>query len=156
MMKRKRDNRYNNAKSLFSVLCAIVLLASCDNIFLKVTDKEADLQGKWRMESTEAIPDTIFFNFQNKLFQYQIYNHRSERFNSTFGYYQLPEDTLLNIEILLSGGIYIPFGELGWDTVPDLQDGNRSKIVKLFKINKVTNRKLRLSAEGHEYSFNKF
>jgi hypothetical protein len=152
MTKRRQNTEPTSIKPLLSVLCVIILFTACDNIFTKVKGKEAELQGKWRMESV----DTIFFNFQNKLFQYQIYNHQDDRFDYTFGYYQLLDDTAINIEIQLNNNIYIPFDELKWDTVPDLKETYKNKIFKQFEIKTITNKKLILSTEGHELSFHKF
>ncbi|MDR1563000.1 MAG: hypothetical protein LBS54_08000 [Dysgonamonadaceae bacterium] len=151
-MERKQNTGLWSIRLLFIAFCCMVLFIACDNIFLRIDNSmESKLQGKWRME----FADTVFFNFQNKLFQYQIYNPLESRFDYTFGYYGLSGDTTINIEILLNGA-YIPFGELRWDTVPDLNDSNVRKIVKPFLIKELTDGSLILSSEGNNFSFWRF
>ncbi|MDR1371942.1 MAG: hypothetical protein LBJ17_02285 [Dysgonamonadaceae bacterium] len=150
-----------NLRTLAVLFGIIFLVAACDSIFLNVDGKNADLQGKWKMEGT----DTIYFNFQNNLFEYQEYLNNEN--SGVYGYYQLLGDTAINIEILRekdkNGNIKFNFSldYLSWDTVPyiktSLEDSLKyKKLVKLFRLKELTIKRLVLSAEGDSFTLKKF
>jgi len=115
---------------------------------LDVEGKEADLQGKWQMDNA----DTIFYNFQKNLFQYQIYKGK-DQLSEVFGYYILHSDTAIDIKFLRMQTSF-PLDYLGWDTIYS-SNGNDT-IHKLFNIEQLTNKKLVLSSNNGKMSFHKF
>jgi len=115
---------------------------------LDVEGKEADLQGKWQMDNA----DTVFYNFQKNLFQYQIYKEKDQQ-SVVFGYYVLHSDTAIDIKFLKMQ-TSIPLDYLGWDTIYST-DGNDT-IHKLFRIEQLTSKKLTLSSNNGKMSFHKF
>ena len=133
---------------LFFVICSVFCFCSCDKIFLGVEGKEADLQGKWQMTNV----DTVYYNFQNNLFQYQIYLVK-DQMSAAYGYYTLHGDTAIDLQ-LLSIHSYLPLDYLGWNILYG-SNGNDT-IHKLFKIKQLTCKKLILSSDKEEISFHKF
>ncbi|GHT55655.1 hypothetical protein FACS189451_07270 [Bacteroidia bacterium] len=133
---------------IFLVICGAFFFCSCDKIFLDVEGKEADLQGKWQMDSA----DTVYYNFQNNLFLYQIYRVK-DRTSNVYGYYILHGDTAIDLQLLGTQAGF-PLDYLGWDTIP-ASDGNDT-ICKLFNIKQLTSKKLILSSGGKDISFHKF
>jgi hypothetical protein len=115
---------------------------------LDVEGKEADLQGKWQMDYM----DTVYYNFQKSLFQYQIYE-KKDNMSIAFGYYILHGDTAMDLEIL-SAHTSLSLDYLGWDTIYPSTD--REKLIKAFKIEKLTSKKLILSSGSEVFSFHKF
>lgn len=133
---------------LFSVICSALFFCSCDKIFLDVEGKEADLQGKWQMDNA----DTVYYNFQNNLFLYQIYRVK-DRISGVYGYYTMYGDTAIDLQLLRTQASF-PLDYLGWDTIP--APGGNDMICKLFKIKQLTSKKMILSSEGKDISFHKF
>jgi hypothetical protein len=115
---------------------------------LDVEGKEADLQGKWQMDNA----DTVYYNFQNKLFLYQIYREKNQM-SDVYGYYTMQGDTAVNIQLLRSLASF-PLDHLGWDTL-HTSDGN-DMIYQLFKIKQLTSKKMILSSDRESISFHKF
>ena len=133
---------------LFLVICGVFLFCACDKIFLGVEGKDADLQGKWQMDNA----DTVYFNFQNNLFQYQIYRVK-DHVSSVYGYYILHNDTAIDLQLLRAEASF-PLDYLKWDTI-HTSNGNDT-IYKLFKIKQLTCKKLILSSDNEDISFHKF
>jgi hypothetical protein len=133
---------------LFFVTCGVFLFCSCDKIFLDVEGKDADLQGKWQMDNA----DTVYYNFQKNLFQYQIYQQK-DKLSIACGYYVLGDTADIDIQLLREQASF-PLNYLGWDTI-QAPDGN-DIIHKLFKIKQLTSKKLILSSGNEDVSFHKF
>jgi hypothetical protein len=131
-------------KAFFFAICNLLFLGSCDRIFLDVSGKEADLQGKWQMNDA----DTVYYNFQKSLFQYQVYLEKDE-ISYAHGYYVLHGDSAIDLE-LLGGYTSFPLEILGW------QPTNANSVSKGFKIKKLTNKELILSSDNEILSFHKF
>lgn len=132
----------------FFIICSIIFFTSCDKVFLDVSGKEADLQGKWQMDNA----DTVFFNFQKNLFQYQVYN--GSTLGTSYGYYTLHGDTAIDIKLLREFS-RISLDHLGWDTIQAPIRG-QDTIFRAFTIEKLDSKKLILSAKGEKSSFHKF
>jgi hypothetical protein len=130
------------------MICSVFFFSSCDKIFLDVEGKDADLQGKWQMDNA----DTVYFNFQNNLFLYQIYRVKNQM-SGVYGYYILQGDTTIDIQLLRTQASF-SLDYLGWDTIYS-SNGNDT-IHKLFKIKKLTSKKLILSSDREDISFHKF
>lgn len=135
-------------KTLFFVTFGLLFIVSCDKIFLDIEGKEADLQGKWQMENV----DTVYYNFQKNLFQYQIYR-KKETISSAFGYYTLKGDTAIDLKLLRE---YASFSldHLEWDTL--YSSAKKDTIFKAFRIEKLTSKKLILSSDKGKITFHKF
>jgi len=123
-------------------------MISCDKIFLNVSGKEADLQGKWQMDNA----DTVYYNFQNSLFRYQIYLSE-DRMSSVQGYYVLYGDTALDLRLLRKFSS-VSLNYLGWDTLRS--STGQDTIFKRFTIDKLTKKQLILSSDNGNMSFHKF
>ncbi|MCL1934182.1 MAG: lipocalin-like domain-containing protein [Candidatus Azobacteroides sp.] len=135
-------------KTLFFVICSLLFLISCDKLFISVSGKEVDLQGKWQMDDA----DTVYYNFQNSLFQYQIYL-KKDGMSQVFGYYTLYGDTALDLRLLKEYASF-PLDYLGWDTL--YSSTGQDTIFKVFEIIKFTNKELILHSNSGKMSFHKF
>jgi len=135
-------------KTLFFVIYCLSFLIACDGIFVHVSGKEADLQGKWQMNNA----DTVYYNFQNSLFQYQIYLKKDQMY-SVQGYYVLHGDKALELRLLRQYSSK-SLNYLGWDTLPS--PTGQDTIFKIFTIEKFTTKELILSSENEKVSFHKF
>ena len=135
-------------KAIFFVTCTVLFLISCDKLFVNISGKEADLQGKWQQDNA----DTVFYNFQNSLFGYQIYLNKVT-IKHVFGYYNLFGDTAIELRLLRK---YADFSldPLGWDTLYSAT--GRDTIFKSFKIEELTSKKLVLRSDNGKTSFHKF
>jgi hypothetical protein len=135
-------------RTLFFVVCSLLCLVSCDKLFVSISGKEAQLQGKWQMDNA----DSVYYNFQNSLFSYQIYQGEN-KVSQIFGYYTLYGDTALDLR-LLAEHAFFSLDYLGWDTLRS--ETGQDTIFKAFKIEKFTNKKLILNSNNGKVSFHKF
>jgi len=135
-------------KTLFFAICSFLFLVSCDKFFINISGKEADLQGKWQMDNA----DTVYYNFQNSLFQYQIYLMKGE-ISQVQGYYTLYGDTALDLRLLREYASF-PLDYLGWDTL--YSSTGQDTIFKAFKIEKFTSNHLVIFSNKGKFSFHKF
>jgi len=135
-------------QTIFFVTCSFLFFIACDKLFVGVSGKEADLQGKWQKDDA----DTVFFNFQKSLFLYQIYVTKEE-IPQVYGYYTLYGDTSIDLRLLT---VYSPYSldYLGWDTLRSAT--GQDTIFKSFKIEKFTSKELILSSNKGIMSFHKF
>lgn len=131
-------------KAGFLCICS-VLLAACSK------DTDDKLEGKWQMQQMEADGniqkvDTIFYNFQTSLFQYQIYNTHTNTHTNTYpyryGFKTLKGDNELVLELETDNNFL------------HLTDWTTKE--RVFTIEKVTGKNLILSSEGKRYMFRKF
>jgi len=134
-------------KTVFFIICSFILFASCDKIFVDISGKEADLQGKWQVDNV----DSVYYNFQSSLFQYQIYQQK-EAMSMAYGNYTL-YDTALDIR-LLSEHTVISLDHLKWDTL--FSSTGHDTIFKRFTIEKLTNKQLVLNSNNGKISLHKF
>jgi len=135
-------------KIVFFLACSLLFLFACDKIFWQVSGKEADLQGKWQMDDA----DTVYYNFQKSLFQYQIYRTK-DVMSGVFGYYYLRGDTGIELRLLREYANF-SLNHLGWDTLRSAT--GQDTICKEFKIEKFTKKQLILYSNNREMSFRKF
>ena len=135
-------------RTLFFVTCAFLLLIACDKLFVGVSGNSAELQGKWQRNDA----DTVYYNFQNSLFLYQIYLAKDDM-SLAYGYYTLYGDTSIDLRLLSE---YSPYSldYLGWDTLRSAT--GQDTIFKSFKIEKLTSKELILSSNKGIMSFHKF
>ena len=125
-----------------------MFVVSCDKLFVGISGKEANLQGKWQMDNA----DSVYYNFQNSLFQYQIYTQK-DNMKSINGYYTLYGDTALDLRLLREySPIHLDY--LGWDTLRS--STGQDTIFKRYSIQKLTNKVLVLFSDDGIMSFHKF
>jgi len=135
-------------KTIVFVVCSLLFFVSCDKIFVHVSGTAAELQGKWQMDDA----DTVYFNFQNNLFQYQIYRMPNVM-SQAYGFYYVRENKGLDLALLREYA-YFPLDYLGWDTLRSVT--GLDTIFQSFTIEKLTNTKLILQSEKGKFSFHKF
>lgn len=122
-----------------------VLFLSCDQV------SDTELDGKWQLQQVvkdgirEKV-DTIYYNFQNTLFQYQIYNATTDRYPYAFGYKTKNSDSGITLELISYPHPIDTF-------LPQTDWKSR---IQTFRIEKKTSNQLILSCEGTIYTFRKF
>ena len=112
---------------------------------------ERHLEGKWQLKTVEQngqveTVDTVWYNFQNSLFEYQVYVPAIDSVRNMYGYKTLADDRHLELE-LVSHFITIK------DFLP-LTDWSSYK--RTFQIEESTGSRLILSSEGKTYTFKKY
>jgi hypothetical protein len=117
-------------------------LAACSK------DMDDKLDGKWQIRQIEANGnvqkiDTIFYNFQTSLFQYQIYDSRTNTYPNRYGFKTIKGDNKLLLQLETSDGF--------------LKQTDWTSNERTFTIEKVTGRELILTGENNKrYTFRKF
>ena len=112
---------------------------------------ERQLEGKWQLKTVEQngqieTVDTVWYNFQNSLFEYQVYVPAIDSVRNMYGYKTLVADPHLELE-LVSYFITIK------DFLP-ITDWSAPK--RTFQIEESTGSRLTLSSEGKTYIFKKY
>lgn len=121
-----------------------ILMAACNN------DTEHKLEGKWQLQQVEANgeviqADTVFYNFQNILFMYQIYQPDSNSVLYRYGYNTVNENKL-TLELEHNPNTldkFLPYTD--WNSK-----------TRVFTIEKLSGKQLILDSEGKRYIFRKF
>ena len=124
------------------VLLSMVCLMSC-NAFM---DTDGKLAGKWQLRSVESdlvsTPvDTVYYNFQNALFMYQV-RLPDGQMPLSYGYKTVVGDDELLLELLDKSFV---------DTYTNWGD-----TAKVFRIKKLDSKQLVLESEKIIYNFRKF
>ena len=138
------------------LMCAVLGLASCMN------DGGSDWVGKWQLREYQYPDgevqkvDSIFYGFQKGSFLAYCMNE-SGSYESFYGYYKLKDDEISITlwpdnssgneaahEELVNSASYKKF--FGWGDT-----GERT-----FKVEELTNKKMRLNYEGMKYVFRKY
>lgn len=133
-----------NMVRVMVLLVSLFLLASCDK-------PERQLEGKWLLKEVEengvVTPvDTVWYNFQTSLFQYQIYDRASDTYQVCYGYKVMNDEHSLDLELT--------FDYEGVRDFLPLTDWDSAK--RHFEIESLTGKELRLSGDGKRYHFSKF
>lgn len=126
------------------IVISILLFFACSK------DEQSKLSGKWQIQQIEmngnVVPvDTIYFNFESSLFQYQIYSPSSNSYKSWVGYNSVNDGNQLLLELNDQNNIKQFLHLTDWS------EGKR-----LYTIEKLTNKRLILSSENRTYTFRKF
>lgn len=121
------------------------VLAACNN------DMEHKLEGKWQLQQVEANgeviqADTVFYNFQNILFMYQVYIAHADSFVNQHGFNTIKDENQLTIEL----------GNEPRPAVNYLKNTDWKETVRTFTIEESNRKHLILSSEGKRYTFRKF
>lgn len=133
-----------NMVRVMVLLVSLFLLASCDK-------PERQLEGKWLLKEVEengvVTPvDTVWYNFQTSLFQYQIYDRASDTYQVCYGYKVMNDEHSLDLELT--------FDYEGVRDFLPLTDWDSAK--RHFEIESLTGKELKLSGDGKRYHFSKF
>lgn len=126
------------------IAAVAILMAACNN------DTEHKLEGKWQLQQVEASgeviqADTVFYNFQNILFMYQIYQPDSNSVLYRYGYNTVNENKL-TLELEHNPNTldkFLPYTD--WNSK-----------TRVFTIEKLSGKQLILDSEGKRYIFRKF
>ena len=130
---------------LFTFTLAALAMAACSN------DTEHKLEGKWQLQQVEANgdviqADTVFYNFQNILFMYQVYIPADDKYVLQYGFNTIKDEDQLELELADDPGPaanYLHYTD--W----------KSK-TRTFSIEKLSGKQLILNSEGKRYIFRKF
>ncbi|MCD7932592.1 MAG: lipocalin-like domain-containing protein [Tannerellaceae bacterium] len=113
------------------------------------------LEGKWQIEQIEHTDDriekldTIYFNFMNTLFSYQVYRPATDSYAQYPGFRHMPEDDVMEIEFAESS-------EFGTTPEKSAAAVGWSDYKRRFRIEKLGRKQLILSSEGEVYTFHNF
>lgn len=141
--------RYISARIMMKKWMAVaglaVALVSCDKV-------ERQLEGKWQLKTVEADGvvqkvDTVWYNFQTSLFEYQLYDPARNTYRTNFGYKELEGDTRLDLEL-------VNYGSITAEEFLRYTDWTSTK--QTFTIEKSSATNLVMSCEGRTYTFKKF
>lgn len=119
-------------------------LVSCDKT-------ERQLEGKWLLREVETDGavvqvDTVWYNFQTSLFQYQIYDKATDAYRVCYGYKVMEDERSLDLELTFDYEQVQAFLPL-----TDWPSARRH-----FEIESVSGKELRLVGDGKRYRFSKF
>ena len=128
------------------VFCLIGwLLVSCNK------STEDRLWGKWQLREVVSPAgveqvDTVWYNFQNSLFLFQVYRPQSDSMQYCHGYNTVTNETEIQLDLISNPkpvAQFLPY--------TDWEDRQRT-----FRIDKLTGSELILSDEEQTYRFRKF
>lgn len=132
-------------KQIVFLLIILLLITACSK------DTDDKLEGKWQLRQTESAGlvtsvDTVWYNFQNGLFSYAIYDAVMDEYISQYGFKNVEEGKLL-----LEFDNY-PRAVEEFLPLTDWESKN-----KIYTITKLSGSTLILTDErGNIYSFHKF
>ena len=134
-----------NIRDFVIVVCSLLLITACSK------DTQSKLYGKWQLQEVEVNGvvekvDTVYYNFQQDLFMYQIYRPQTQSYSYRYGYDIMEGEKTVHIELINDPGALSSF-------LP-LTDWNSAK--RTFTIDKVSNKQLIMNSEGKTYTFRKF
>ena len=138
---------FKDRKMIKQWIAGLALLCSV----VACSDDDHKLEGKWQMRQIEAdgqvMPiDTIYYNFQNSLFMYQIANGVGGSYTA-YGYKTVESNDKLVLEIdeKKIGDINSFFSRSHWTENP-----------RIFSILKLSSKEMILQYDGMKYTFRKF
>ena len=121
-------------KNLIAITCFVVALVSCNKV-------------EHKLEGVVQTVDTVWYNFQTSLFEYQLYDPAKDVYRTNFGYKTLEGDTRLDLELVNYGGTPL-------EQFMRYTDWTSPKQTFTIEQSSVTN--LVMSCEGRTYTFKKF
>ena len=109
-----------------------------------------EFEGRWQLAQVESSGtvtpvDTVWYNFQTSLFQYQIYDRASDSYPVLHGYHTYA-DGVLSIELFQQSESEQAF----------LLRTDWSSPFREFKVEKLDGKQLILSDDGKRYIFRKY
>ena len=134
-----------NIRNIVAVVGSLLLVTACSK------DTQSKLYGKWQLQEVEVNGvvekvDTVYYNFQQDLFMYQIYRPQTQSYSYRYGYDIMEGEKTVHIELINDPGALSSF-------LP-LTDWSSAK--RTFTIDKVSNKQLIMNSEGKNYTFRKF
>lgn len=133
-------------KMKYGLIAAVALLwAACSK------DTEHKLEGKWQLQQVEANgeiiqADTVFYNFQNILFMYQVYLAEFDSVSYQYGYSTVEDENAITLELSNTPRLATDFlSRTDWNSK-----------TRTFTIEKLNGKELILDSEGKRYLFRKF
>jgi hypothetical protein len=128
----------------------ILIVISILFCFACSKDEQSKLSGKWQMQQIEIdgntiSVDTIYFNFESGLFQYQIYSPATNNYRAWLGYNTVNNGNQLLLELNDQKNIS------QFIHLTDWSEGKR-----MYTIDKLSGKQLVLSSENKTYTFRKF
>lgn len=119
----------------------IFLFAACSS------DLDDKIEGKWQLKNVEeggktTLVDTVYYNFQNTLFMYQIANGAPGTDKVSYGYKTAMGDDEILLE--LPDRAFLRYTDWGTDSL------------RIFRVEKPSHSKLILTNEKRTYTFHKF
>lgn len=136
-------------RNIFFVLLSILLFAACSK------DMDDKLDGKWQLRAIESpegsiTVDTVWYNFQNELFKYQIRSRSTGNMRTCHGFKAIKDKTLS-----------IQLDAYGYNSLEDLQKRflpytDWDTTTRTFSIEKLSGKDLILTDKGKRYIFKKF
>lgn len=120
-----------------------VVLSACDSF-------TTEFEGKWQLTEVESAGhvtpvDTVWYNFQTSLFQYQIYDRATDEYLVVHGYHAY-EEGVLSLELFQSTEAEREFlSRTDWPT------STRS-----FTVEELSGKQLILADDGKRYIFRKY
>ena len=132
-------------RSIVVVICSFLLITACSK------DTQSKLYGKWQLQEVEVNGvvekvDTVYFNFQQDLFMYQIYQPQTQTYSYRYGYDIMEGEHTVHLELINNPEPLSSF-------LP-LTDWSSAK--RTYTIDKVSNKQLIMYSEGKTYTFRKF
>jgi hypothetical protein len=133
-----------NEDSMFisSQLSEVLGIGVDDVFFFNVNNKQYSVLVNGVVEKV----DTVYYNFQQDLFMYQIYRPQTQSYSYRYGYDIMEGEKTVHIELINDPGALSSF-------LP-LTDWSSAK--RTFTIDKVSNKQLIMNSEGKTYTFRKF
>lgn len=127
------------------IAAVAIIMAACND------DIEHKLEGKWQLQQVEADgeviqADTVYYNFQNILFMYQVFIPDSNKFVSQHGFNTLEEGNKITLELA-----HDPRPITNFLPFTDWKSERRT-----FTIEESNRKHLILNSEGKRYTFRKF
>ena len=134
-----------NIRDFVIVACSLLLITACSK------DTQSKLYGKWQLQEVEVNgvvekADTVYYNFQDDLFMYQIYRPQSQSYSYRYGYDVMEGEHTVHLELVNDPGPLSSF-------LP-LTDWSSAK--RTYTIDKLSNKQLIMSSEGKTYTFRKY
>lgn len=137
---------YQSLYMAFIGILACILCTACE------PDRGDRLDGKWLLEEITFADgsvhpvDTVWYNFQNTLFMYQLYQPVGDHDLHIYGFKSWETDDRILLEMKPS-----PVSVESFLPLTDWEEPTRS-----FDIKSYSRQRLILTSEGKEYSFRKF
>lgn len=134
---------------IFLLYVLSVILLSCDDA------KKDELEGKWQLievtaaNGTVYLVDTVWYNFQNTLFMYQLYEIDTSTYRRCHGFKARDSENRLLLE--LNSYPVEPYYIEDFLPYTDWTSAQRT-----FTIALCTRKELILDSEGKQYRFRKY
>lgn len=131
---------------LLAIISLLLVITSCE------PDRGDKFDGKWQLkkvvqaDGTVNAVDTVWYNFQNTLFMYQLYEPANDNYRHIYGFKDREGDDLLLLKMNpdpVSVESFLPFTDWETDT-------------RSFSVTKCSGGELILNSEGAAYHFRKF